>query len=111
MQDLHVAGIGSRTVERLGREADAPHFLGAQRIFEIAQPCAAKVFGILFGWGQEQVPQPFLIGACLQFLDHRRDLPPCCAFLPGVGVIGILGTIDMVLHEGAHTVAPCDLPG
>src|SRR3546814_4124173 len=40
---LHIAGVGRRAVEHLARKADAAHFLGAQRIFQVGEAGAFEL--------------------------------------------------------------------
>ena len=114
VEHLHVPGIGRGAVEHFRRKADAAHFLGAQRIFEIGQarPFEFEAFldmmvAVIAG-RHEEVPDAFLLGLGFQFLDHGNDLP---AIAFGVLLlVGRYGGTDVIFDEVLHPVAPVCLP-
>ncbi len=66
VEQLHVAGIRSRTVQGLrGEVRRTSHHLGQVGVLVVRQPRDL---------GQEQVPQTPLAGRCLELLDDRRQL-------------------------------------
>ena len=87
-QHFHVAGVGRRAVEHLGRDRRAPHDLAERRVFEVGQA------GAVFAFGQEQVPQPGRARLRLQLLHDRRDLP-AVARLRHLPLEDLLGRIDL----------------
>ena len=69
-QHLHVAGVGRRAVEHLGREARrASHDLAERRVLQIGQA------GAVFAVRQEQVPEAVGSRLLLQRLDDGGRLP------------------------------------
>src|SRR3546814_10273738 len=42
MENFHVPGVWSRTVENLGGPADPAHLFSAQRIFDVGEPLSRK---------------------------------------------------------------------
>ena len=96
-QHFHVAGVGRRAVEDLGRERGrAAHDLAERRVLEVGQP------GAVFALGQEQVPQPRGARLRLQLFDDRRRLP-------AIAVVDLamkhrLVRIDVFVHERGE---PC----
>ena len=69
LEHFHVAGVGRRAVEDLGRHHDAAHDLAQRRVFEIGEAGAALALG------QEQIPQSGGARLRLQLLDDRDGLP------------------------------------
>ena len=69
LERLHVAGVGRRAVEHLGRPVHPPHDLGERRVFEVGQPRRA------LRMREGQVPEPLLARARLELLDDRHRLP------------------------------------
>src|SRR3546814_15046428 len=43
MENFHVPGVRSRTVENLGGPADPAHLFSAQRIFDVGEPLSRKL--------------------------------------------------------------------
>ena len=82
LEHLHVAGVGSRAVERLGAERVLAELDGDVGVVEVAQ--AADL-----GVGQEEVPEPFLLGLGLGPFERleltRRVGPPVGAALARAG--------------------------
>ena len=96
-QHLHVAGIGRRAIEDLGREVGAPHLLARRRIVEVGEP------GAQVALGQEQVPQPLGPGLRLQLFE-QRDRLPAVALVDLREHLLFVG-VDVRFHEGRHLVA------
>src|SRR6267378_5861372 len=101
LERLHVAGVGRRTVEHLGRPAHPAHHLAQRRVLEVAEPRAVGRVG------QEQVPQPSRLRLLPQLLEQRGLLPAiACAALR---IEALLVRIDVLIHERAET--PQVVPG
>ena len=81
VEHFHIAGVGRRAVEHFGGKADAAHFFGAQRIFQIGEARTFEFKGVInmrqvrVGRRHEQVPDPRFLGFLLLFLNHLQDLP------------------------------------
>ena len=75
VEHLHIAGVGSGAVEHFGRETDATHFFGAQRIFQIGQAGTFEFEDVVnmgqvrIGRRHEQVPDAGFLGLFLFFLN------------------------------------------
>ena len=68
VEHLHIAGVGRRAVEHLGRPQDPAHLLGAERIFEVGELGALELEALVdmrerAARRHEQVPQPLRAGA------------------------------------------------
>ena len=108
VQHLHVAGIGGGAVEAFAGPVDPPHFLGAQRIFEVRELRALEHervvdMGLPGMRGHEEIPQPGGLGACLHVLDHGEYLPRIAVMVLAV----VLGTArrDLPGDEIAYPIA------
>ncbi len=103
LERLHVAGVGRRAVEHLGRPVDAPHDLAQMRVVEVRQPGAA------LGVREEQVPQPGGARLGLQGLDDRHRLPAVGGAVELVPVDLLVG-VDLGIHERLQALRqPFDL--
>ncbi len=65
-EKLHVAGVGGRTVEDLGRPWDSSHLLGERRV--LGEGKAGAVHGI----GEKEVPEAGLPSGRLELADDFR---------------------------------------
>ena len=94
VQGLHVAGVRRRAVGDLGSDLQAPAGqLGQRRVLQVRQPRLG---------GQEQVPQPALLGQRLELLDDRRHRVVVGARLVAVAVVFLLGGEDELGHESGQ---------
>ncbi len=89
---LHVAGVGSRAVEGLGRDGRASHDLAERRVLEIGQPRPPLALG------KEEIPQPALARLGLELLHDGRDLPSRRPLIELLGEDG-LRRVDVLVHE------------
>jgi hypothetical protein len=93
VQELHVAGIGRRAVEDLGRPEHAAHDLGERRVLEIAE---ARARLVVLQAGQEKIPQTFGPRLRLQRFEHRRRPGARRHLAPPVGE----ARHHVAVHEG-----------
>ena len=105
LERFHVAGVGRGAVEHLARPLHPAHDLGERCVFEVGQPGAALAVG------QEQVPQPLVLGLLLQLLHDRHRLP-AVGRAGELAVVGGLVGIDVLVHErfDARRAAPAPSP-
>src|SRR3546814_4972920 len=80
MENFHVPGVRSRTVENLGGPADPAHLFSAQRIFDVGEPLSRKLECVIdlrltAGRGHEQIPKPGGPGLGLKLLNRSQRLP------------------------------------
>src|SRR5262249_57735927 len=89
-EDLDVAGVGGRTVERHGAGARASHLLAEDAVLPVREP------GTMLRVGEEEVPEPFGPGALANLHQARRV---CHAGPDEIGVVRPLrlDRIDVLL--------------
>ena len=98
LQHLHVAGVGRRAVEHLGRPAGVPHQLRQRRVFQVAQPCPAA------GFWQEHIPQPVFFGLFLEAF-YGGDDAPAPALFHFAGHLCLVGK-HVFFQKTAHALHP-----
>src|SRR3546814_1843391 len=80
MENFHVPGVWSRTVENLGGPADPAHLFSAQRIFDVGEPLSRKLERVIdmrltARRRHEQVPKPGAPGLGLKRSEeHTSEL-------------------------------------
>ena len=100
-QHFHVAGVGRRAVEHLGRPVHAAHDLAQRRVLEVGEPGA--VLGLPAGTGSTargarlaaSAPRSSAAASSACRLRVRLEL----------GRVALLGRIDVLVHEGASAAA------
>mmetsp|Transcript_8030 Transcript_8030/g.15497 ORF Transcript_8030/g.15497 Transcript_8030/m.15497 type:complete len:498 (+) Transcript_8030:657-2150(+) len=102
LQRLHVAGVGRRAVEDLGRPEHPAHDLAQRRVFEVAQ-----ALGRAAGLGQKQVPQPGGARLGLEFLDHGGGQPGVAGTAVGGDFVEVALFVgrDVLGKEGEQALA------
>src|SRR3546814_20132587 len=87
MENFHVPGVWSRTVENLGGPADPAHLFSAQRIFDVGEPLSRKLERVIdmrltARRRHEQVPKPGAPGLGLKLLARLPRLPSIAGRAP-----------------------------
>ena len=95
-QHFHVAGVGRRAVEDLGRERQrASHDFAERRVFGVGEA------GPVFARRQEQIPESLGARLRLELLDERDRLPAIA--LVDLLFETLLVRVDVRVHEGGQS--------
>ena len=102
LQRFHVAGVGCRAVEDLGRERHPTHDFTQRCVLQIGQAlrCAGTA-------GQEQVPQARSEGLGLELFDNLGGDPRIAVFpvLGNFRVEARFVRVDVLIHEREQALA------
>ena len=101
-QHLHVAGVGGRAVEHLGRPGHPPHDLAQRRVFEVGQAGAEARSPA--GTGSRARPPPPAPSAPRRPVAAATAPARACA-------VGRLAGVDVRLHEGRQPFVEVPGPG
>ncbi len=104
-EHLHVAGVRSRAVHRLGREVAPSRQLGQVGVVEVGD----RIGGPGGGMGHEQVPEPALACRSLELLDDRGVVVGITRS-PHLFLVDDLGRDDRGLQELGQTLTEIGTP-